>query len=103
MSDFDLGRPVIFGGYTDQHSFLGIKGGAGSGHSWVSDGYINTYDTTNNYAPMVTFHMNWGWDGTQDKYFNGWFSINNWAIYSSNGVVIKNFQYCQEVIINIYP
>jgi len=47
-NELDLGRPIQYAG-----------SGSGGGHTWVCDGYDN-----NNY-----FHMNWGWGGNSDAYF----------------------------------
>ncbi len=49
-ADLDLGRPVQYVGYDP---------GAG-GHTWVCDGY----DLNN------MLHMNWGWGGSSDGFFN---------------------------------
>ncbi len=51
-SDLDLGRPILYQGYSPS-----------SGHAWVLDGYQAT-----NY-----FHFNWGWSGS----YNGYFYLNN--------------------------
>lgn len=48
-NEIDNGRPVQYVGYETN-----------SGHSWICDGYDN-----NNYL-----HMNWGWGGSSDGYFN---------------------------------
>lgn len=48
-TELDAGRPVIMAGY-----------GSGGGHCFVADGY-----DASDY-----FHMNWGWGGTSDGYFN---------------------------------
>jgi len=48
-TELDAGRPVIMAGY-----------GSGGGHAFVTDGY----DASD------FFHMNWGWGGSSDGYFN---------------------------------
>lgn len=48
-SDLDLSRPVQYAGFGPQ-----------GGHTWVCDGYDQ-----NNF-----FHMNWGWGGSSNGYFN---------------------------------
>ena len=48
-SELDAGRPVVFNGATP----------AGSGHSFVLDGYNNA----------GLFHVNWGWNGQSNGYF----------------------------------
>ncbi|MCS6934489.1 MAG: thiol protease/hemagglutinin PrtT [Chitinophagales bacterium] len=48
-AELDAGRPIQYAGI-----------GSGGGHTWVCDGYDN-----NNF-----FHMNWGWGGNSDGYFN---------------------------------
>lgn len=89
------GWPVILGGFTDQSSFGNNKWGAGTGHNWVCDGYIQTYYNGTGY---LDFHMNWGWNNQ----YNGWFACNSWPIYTSSGTLYKNYQYCQDVVINIH-
>lgn len=49
--ELDAARPIIYAGF-----------GSGGGHCFVADGYDN-----NDY-----FHMNWGWGGSE----NGYFEIN---------------------------
>jgi hypothetical protein len=51
-TDLDAGRPVIY--YGDDGT---------SGHAWICDGYQGT----------DMFHMNWGWSGK----YNGYFNIDN--------------------------
>jgi hypothetical protein len=53
--DLNIGRPVQYVGYDP----------AAGGHTWVCDGYDQ-----NNYL-----HMNWGWGGQS----NGYFQLNNFA------------------------
>ena len=47
-ADLDAGHPIIYDGH-----------GTSGGHCFVFDGY----DVSNN------FHVNWGWDGSDDGYF----------------------------------
>ena len=47
-NELDQNRPVIYRGT-----------GANGGHGWICDGYNNE----------DLFHMNWGWGGTFDGYF----------------------------------
>jgi hypothetical protein len=47
--DLDLGRPIVMAGF-----------GSGGGHCFVCDGY----DASD------FFHMNWGWSGSSNGYFN---------------------------------
>ncbi len=49
ISELDAGRPVILGGYNS-----GIEG-----HSYIGDGYDQN----------KLIHINWGWDGFNDGYF----------------------------------
>jgi len=96
-SNFDRGQPVMLGGFTDQNSFLWVKWPANSGHTWVSDGYLETHfiDTG---TTFLDFHMNWGWNGS----YTGWYYFNNWNITFSDGST-RNYQYCQDAVINIHP
>ena len=97
MSNFNQGQPVIFGGYVQQGSFLGVKWPDGTGHAWVSDGYIQTaYVFTG--ITFLQFHMNWGWN----QQSNGWYQFNNWQVNTGNGTT-TNYRYCQDAVINIRP
>lgn len=76
-------RPVYLSGSSSGN---GIHSG---GHAWVCDGY-NDNDTT-------VYHMNWGWGGTGNAFYN--LVINNLAI-SNLGY---NFKMNQSAIINMIP
>lgn len=73
--------------HLDRKQILYYAGWAGvgstSGHAFVCDGYQDS----------TYFHFNWGWGGSYD----GYFYLN--ALNPSGG----NFNYAQELIINIYP
>jgi len=58
-ADLNIGRPVQYAGWDPSEG----------GHTWVCDGY-----DANNYL-----HMNWGWQGSDDGYFD----INN--LLTTNG------------------
>jgi hypothetical protein len=92
MSNLYYGRPSILGGCNDQSTILGIPYSWDHCHAWVCDGFQQT-----NYAgySYLMFHMNWGWGG----FANGWFQFNNWNINGAN----LNFQYNQDAIIDIHP
>ncbi len=47
-NELNVNRPIQYAGF-----------GGGSGHTWVCDGYDNN----------DWFHMNWGWGGNSDGYF----------------------------------
>jgi len=89
-----------------------------NGHAWVIDGcyYVKalyqllaTYDGTtwSVYQEMGTYrtchnHINWGWDGICNGYFNGWiYNANNAQRYdtevsnyaSSDAAFVKNYRY----------
>jgi hypothetical protein len=74
-TDLNAGRPVQYVGNDPSQG----------GHTWVCDGY-----ESNNYV-----HMNWGWAGSDDGYFN----INN--LLTTNG----NFNPTsdQEILVGIEP
>lgn len=72
-NDLNLGQPV---------QYVGADATAG-GHTWVCDGY----DATNK------FHMNWGWGGSS----NGFYDINN---LTGGGY---NFSQNNEALIGIKP
>jgi len=63
--------------------------GTNGGHAWVCDGWR---DVSN---PVVReFHMNWGWEGTS----NGWFNVT-----TNTGSPLSNFTQSQGAVINISP
>ena len=70
----------------------GTSGGSGAhagGHAWVCDGYQDNDSTK--------FHMNWGWGGTGNAFYN--LVTNNLSI-SGMGY---NFRLYQSVILNMVP
>lgn len=76
------GRPVCYGGYTEEY-----------GHAFICDGY----DTNG------LFHINWGWGGKDDGYFalsvlNPYNSTS--AAYGSSGI---GFSIDQDAIVHISP
>jgi hypothetical protein len=87
--------PVIIGGYTDYVNILGVYSYAsGKGHTWVCDGYMEgTYTDGSQITMMVNYHMNWGWQGK----YNGWY--NGDAFNTPNG----NYNYFTDMIYNIHP
>lgn len=48
--NLDAGKPILYSGETPP---------GGSGHAFICDGYDNT----------GKFHFNWGWDGSEDGYY----------------------------------
>ncbi|MFY9124735.1 MAG: C10 family peptidase [Bacteroidales bacterium] len=67
--------PLYYGGWSDTEYV--------SGHAFVIDGYQDT----------MVYHVNWGWGGAYDGYFN----INNLTPGGSD------FTYKHEVVINMRP
>ncbi len=71
-SELDNNRVILYTGFDSEHEV---------GHAFVMDGYDNN----------DLFHINWGWDG----YYNGYFEINNlspissYAFNETQGAVIK--------------
>jgi hypothetical protein len=101
-SQLSSNRPVLLSGYHDKNtSWFGLVVEYSTGHEWVCDGYIDTDvywcnpDGTSGGAGYLSFHMNWGWNGTA----NGWYAFNSWAPYGQG----LNFQYYRRAIINIHP
>lgn len=82
-------RPVIFSGCRIIH-FGGLW--YTGCHAWVGDGFMESYDCITGYG-WLSYHMNWGWNGI----YNGWYGISDW----SPGTY--NYQYDQDVIVNIHP
>lgn len=79
--NFDVGHPVIY---------AGSSGNGITGHCFVVDGYVmdeqgNTY-----------FHINWGWEGTDD----GWFLI---TCFQPNPHETNYSGYRNTMVVNIYP
>lgn len=68
MENLEDGKPLLYSG-----------SGSGGGHAWVCDGY---QDTTH-------FHMNWGWSGAN----NGYFDLGN----------LTDFPSGQQIVVNIIP
>lgn len=91
IDNIDRGLPIFMAGYLE----------TSGGHAWVIDGYnkknyrIDFYVTNPNYNPHVvvnpepqyiydsseyvqkiSLHINWGWNGNCD----GWFNLGNFAI-----------------------
>ena len=74
-TEFNAGRPVMYQGVDPN----------GGGHGWVADGY-----DASDYM-----HMNWGWDGQA----NGYYEVTNIA---PNGTGLNFTQYLA-VLANIHP
>ena len=78
-AQLDLGRPVVYAGSPQ----------SGMGHAWNSDGYDDA----------DFFHMNWGWGGGN----NGYFETNNAVMNVISVGQISDLNYYQQAVINIYP
>ncbi len=74
QNNINLGRPTLIDGYNASHTL---------GHAFVCDGYDN----------QDLFHINWGWSGS----YNGYWNFDNLV------VGWYNFNYNQSAIINIFP
>lgn len=74
-SYLDQKIPLYYGGWSDTEYV--------SGHAFVVDGYQDT----------MVYHINWGWGGAYDGYFN----INNLTPAGAD------FTHKHELIINMYP
>jgi hypothetical protein len=71
-----------------------------NGHCWVADGYQITNATvcTNGIGSTTQsnmIHMNWGWDGACD----GWYNATSWTPTGTN----YNFRYVQQMVHGIHP
>ena len=80
-SELAAGRPVALGGQS-----------AGSGHSFVCDGY-----DTDDY-----FHINWGWSGRSDGYFR-LSALNPYDQGIGGSSTLDGFSFSQGAIIGIQP
>ncbi|WP_276979646.1 C10 family peptidase, partial [Flavobacterium filum] len=78
-SDLDASRPIQY-----------VGSGSGGGHTWVCDGYDN-----NDY-----FHMNWGWGGNSDGYFDLDY-LNPGSLGTGGGT--GGFNSHQQAVIGIQP
>jgi hypothetical protein len=93
ISDLNQSKPIILVGYNTKktHKFIINWWTSYSvGHAWDCDGYTKTY---NNCYNITQFHMNWGWGGNH----NGWYNFNTWNPGS------YNFQYARDFVHNIHP
>ena len=79
---FDKGLPILYGGIS-----------TGGGHAFVLDGYyIETLQSGNT---RTRFHVNWGWNGSQ----NGWFLLPKLQPEGNDNYSNLN----QRLVMNIYP
>ena len=77
-------RPVALGGQS-----------AGGGHSFICDGY--KYDNNADY-----FHINWGWAGSSDGYFQ-LSVLQPWAQGIGGSSTLDGFSFGQDAVIGIQP
>jgi hypothetical protein len=75
-SNLDQKRPLIYSGANSNY-----------GHAWNCDGYQIDGTTT-------LFHMNWGWDGMDDGFYN----LNSLAPGSEPAFALNN-----SIVWNVYP
>ncbi len=78
-AELDLSRPILYAGQ-----------GTNGGHAFVFDGY-----NSSNY-----FHVNWGWSGSSDGYFQ--ISALNPGLLGAGGGA-GGFNNSQKAIIHLYP
>ena len=81
-SEIDLDRPVIFRGENST-----------SGHAWVGDGYeeyhiCEVIDGQVYGWTYFYYHMNWGWNGSQ----NGWFNDSDFNGFNNGRKFIRNIK-----------
>lgn len=74
------GRPVLYSGYTTQ-----------VGHAFVCDGY----------DANGLFHINWGWNGTSNGYFE--LAALDPEVLGTGGGSVTGFQFYQSAITGIAP
>lgn len=91
INNLDAQRPVIIGGF--RNNFAGVV--PYNGHSWVCDGYIQSYYNGTGYLRL---HMNWGYDG----YYNAWVNFDSWQIHFYDGTV-REYKYGRDIIADIHP
>ncbi|MBS1541931.1 MAG: C10 family peptidase [Bacteroidetes bacterium] len=69
-----------------------------NGHCWVADGYqiaTTTDCSSGTTAQTNLIHMNWGWAGQS----NGWYNATSWTPTGTS----FNFQYVQQMVHGIHP
>lgn len=73
-----------------------------NGHAWVADGFNSGYQCTYDFEHHSTggynflyYHMNWGWSGLS----NGYYNTNVFVV--SNGLYMQNFSYARKMVTNI--
>ena len=96
VTQLNTGRPIIIEGYNSTLT---------SGHAWVCDGYRrNRYITIHNpdtyyeyetytFSPLYLW-MNWGW---------GYYGGNGWYLYNDFTPSSRDYNYHNNMIINIHP
>ena len=77
-AELAAGRPVIYSGHNP----------AGGGHAFVVDGIDENQ----------LFHVNWGWDGT----YNGYFNLDSLFIQAPSGASVS-YHLGNEMIVGIQP
>ena len=117
---FEDNDMFAFASHLSQNRLIYMRGNKENslkGHAWVIDGclYVKalyrlmaTYDGTtwSVFQEMGTYktchnHINWGWNGNCNGYFNGWIFNPNYAIRyddvdeynSSSSAYVKDFEY----------
>ena len=81
-SELEADRPVALGGQS-----------TGGGHSFICDGY--KYDNNADY-----FHINWGWAGSSDGYFQ-LSVLQPWAQGIGGSSTLDGFSFGQDAVIGI--
>jgi hypothetical protein len=109
-------RPCLVGGNNSENNEGLFYLPSSDAHSWVCDGssvikyysgYQNTYESSNdqitvqtvvsNYSTVYMLHMNWGYQGTD----NAWYDAD--TDYTNVPSVQEDFRYFQLVTYNIHP
>jgi len=83
-ANLNSGMPVMLGGCREKLFFVPRRC-----HAWVCDGY---YESGEQCYGVLKFHMNWGWDGQ----FDGWYDFTDWTPTPG-----RNYQYGLELVYNI--
>ncbi len=93
--NLDIDQPVILMGFEKEdngwwifHHYV-----TGTGHAWVSDGYMRSIPCPG-IANSIVVHMNWGWWGGQS---NGWYGYNDFTPGD------YSFNYAKKMVYNIAP
>jgi hypothetical protein len=107
IGNLDVQQPVILNAFTNEVTFLGWELYGTGGHTWVCDGYLNSYYNfcINGQSYGLNYqmlHMNWGWaEEDVTNTHNGYYAYDDWAVYYPT--TVDHYHYDQSMTYNIHP